>query len=920
MKTISVRFLNMYGEHIKNILRKHYTIVESGYPDFVFYGFSNNQFMDYLSDAINIFVTGENIVPDFNYCDYAIGTLNLSFDNRYFRIPSSFLMVPPEKLLNRPFYDKKFINRRFCNFIYSNTTQGEGVKIREDFCRRLSTYKRVDCPGLSCNNMSNAIISRHANYYIESKLQFIKNYKFTIAFENGFNSGYSTEKLTQPLLCGSVPIYYGDPHIANDFNKNSFIDCRDFANWDAAIERIVYYDTHDEAYLKILNTDPLLPSFNAGRYHQDFEKWLLDLIENGSKRADSMSRQLAPPHALNNLLIDHFASLLLQPLMNPDGGDARTLIKELVGDKYRPFGSWKDHTPQVLAPYVTRLNKCLFLPWLLNQYSQIFKDSMSLTPHRLNMLQCVAEAAGSRGHTRWIKWLDDTDRQSEYGLLMRMLWPHIPCGSRLFRLTSPHGFSLVLAGQTVKSILIVQQADNLPKTGENVPANEKWHMRTSANSEVELNVKICQLPFSAISTDQDNLDDASANLVSPKEDGADLLILSLSKADAENGCLFEKIHFAKFSQIHLVFTGLTDPSGMRRFRDIIETISMTHVIVHIHLKNNSDILLCEDFILSDSLEVSFVKREPDSFTLSDLPYPLELDIPADSDLPEFYLGAFRQFAPITPPLAFNKRKVAFDSGLKQCVDWLTRRNMGGYSPFLELCMDFENADVDCILRKSGSEYVSRASFTDLDKFTSNGYAAFLGKNIGTVEQGTTMAGVLHIMDQLKFLLGPDGILFMFLPIGADCLVMSRFRIYGPETLPALFHGWSVLASFACPASAFHKPYGEFHMSLFILSPDPLALGIPSSASVAQCGQIRAISRSGLFDRDFYMKKYPDVLTAKIDTISHYVLFGASEGRNPSAWFNTRLYMANHPELDDKNINPLFHYLENSTGCIGENRQ
>ena len=55
--------------------------------------------------------------------------------------------------------------------------------------------------------------------------------------------------------------------------------------------------------------------------------------------------------------------------------------------------------------------------------------------------------------------------------------------------------------------------------------------------------------------------------------------------------------------------------------------------------------------------------------------------------------------------------------------------------------------------------------------------------------------------------------------------------------------------------------------------------------------VRTIARSGLFDREWYLKSYPDVVARGIDPVRHYVAYGAREGRNPSPSFSTRGYLA-----------------------------
>lgn len=62
-----------------------------------------------------------------------------------------------------------------------------------------------------------------------SKLAIISRYRFTIAFENAIDPDYVTEKLYEPLMAGSVPVYLGAPNVA-DFApaRSSYVDARDF--------------------------------------------------------------------------------------------------------------------------------------------------------------------------------------------------------------------------------------------------------------------------------------------------------------------------------------------------------------------------------------------------------------------------------------------------------------------------------------------------------------------------------------------------------------------------------------------------------------------------------------------------------------------------------------------------------------------
>jgi lipopolysaccharide biosynthesis protein len=70
-----------------------------------------------------------------------------------------------------------------------------------------------------------------------------------------------------------------------------------------------------------------------------------------------------------------------------------------------------------------------------------------------------------------------------------------------------------------------------------------------------------------------------------------------------------------------------------------------------------------------------------------------------------------------------------------------------------------------------------------------------------------------------------------------------------------------------------------------------------------------IWRSGLFDKKYYLKKYPDVRKADIDPLIHFVNNGWKEGRNPSESFDIEIYLLEHSELKEANTNPLVHYIK-----------
>ena len=113
---------------------------------------------------------------------------------------------------------------------------------RNEFFRRLSQYKRVDSGGKLFNNVGGRVADKQA---------FLAECRFTIAFENESHPGYTSEKVAEPMLTDTIPIYWGDPLVGNDFDTRSFLSYHDTppgpglsrsAALDLLVDRVVAAD------------------------------------------------------------------------------------------------------------------------------------------------------------------------------------------------------------------------------------------------------------------------------------------------------------------------------------------------------------------------------------------------------------------------------------------------------------------------------------------------------------------------------------------------------------------------------------------------------------------------------------------------------------------------------------------------------
>ncbi len=66
---------------------------------------------------------------------------------------------------------------------------------------------------------------------VDSKIETLKNYKFSICYENAQQiPGYITEKIFDSFFAGCIPVYWGAPNIEDHIPKECFVDRRDYSS------------------------------------------------------------------------------------------------------------------------------------------------------------------------------------------------------------------------------------------------------------------------------------------------------------------------------------------------------------------------------------------------------------------------------------------------------------------------------------------------------------------------------------------------------------------------------------------------------------------------------------------------------------------------------------------------------------------
>ena len=74
-------------------------------------------------------------------------------------------------------------------------------------------------------------------------------------------------------------------------------------------------------------------------------------------------------------------------------------------------------------------------------------------------------------------------------------------------------------------------------------------------------------------------------------------------------------------------------------------------------------------------------------------------------------------------------------------------------------------------------------------------------------------------------------------------------------------------------------------------------------------RIDLLSKSGLFDPDWYIKRYPDVIGSHIEPATHFVLHGSAGGsRSWSCILFLLFYLSTYPDVSDSGEEPVYHFI------------
>ncbi len=230
--------------------------------------------------GVKIFFTGENHAPDLNNYDYNL-THDYAEDERRHRLPfwqfhpliygdnaNRFAHQPdpitPDELVAQ--------QRDFCAFVCRNAI----CRKRNKLVKHLNAIRKVNCAGPLMNNVG-FLLEKGAL----AKFNYQSKHLFGVAYENEAAPGYQTEKIMDVLASRSIPIYWGNPRVDDEFNPEAFVHARRFPTERALIRHVLELAEDPVRMAAIINAPRYRDPLVLEKAEQSLEDFFARIFERG---------------------------------------------------------------------------------------------------------------------------------------------------------------------------------------------------------------------------------------------------------------------------------------------------------------------------------------------------------------------------------------------------------------------------------------------------------------------------------------------------------------------------------------------------------------------------------------------------------------------------------------------------------------
>ena len=235
------------------------------FDNLLIYNYNINPIAQSDSDTLQIKFTVESLCQYNNMSDIHFGHHKTDVSKKRIWFPFILCRDPIVYTKPRDLVTPKY----FCGFGVSNV----GCNLRNGLFDYISVYRHVHSFGSFKRNTELIAPAIHTEGYI----QFLKQFKFLICFENSEYPYYITEKLGNAYLAGCIPIYWGCTTVPLFLNVEAFIHVTSDDSFEDVYNRIQYIDTNEEAYMRMRSQ----PLFNNNTIPTEFsEEYLVKQIKD----------------------------------------------------------------------------------------------------------------------------------------------------------------------------------------------------------------------------------------------------------------------------------------------------------------------------------------------------------------------------------------------------------------------------------------------------------------------------------------------------------------------------------------------------------------------------------------------------------------------------------------------------------------
>jgi hypothetical protein len=271
--------LSWFAAAIRESGTEHYSVAPDEAPDVVFQcamtlsDFAGKYGPVGAGGPLRVFYTGEATPPDLTRSHCAVSFTRRSAPNLY-RLPL-FVMYhdDPEAAFATPL-GMRHPHLKLCSALASNPAPGSP---RLEFAGKLHAAGMLRAGGSAFPaDLGPMAVGRGPG----DKRRFLGDCMFHMAFENTVMEGYVTEKIADALAAGTVPVYWGDPRVTEDFGRDSMILLPEAGPWESHVERLARIMSDRNAY-EALRAAPKMPESGFPNYWSKaaFMRWLFLMLD-----------------------------------------------------------------------------------------------------------------------------------------------------------------------------------------------------------------------------------------------------------------------------------------------------------------------------------------------------------------------------------------------------------------------------------------------------------------------------------------------------------------------------------------------------------------------------------------------------------------------------------------------------------------